>query len=79
MKKNEIIRQHLADTAQERRSKNCFRYGAVEVRIDHDSPWQGIEFPETISISIYDPVADRDIVLTANIDALVIVNNALFG
>lgn len=75
--KNEMIRQHLAATTTERRSKNCFRYGAVEVKIDHDSPWNGQEFTEMIKVSIYNPTTDVDVVIFAKIAEVQIIENAL--
>ena len=77
--KNAIIREHLAAVAQERVSKNCFRFGAVEIKIDHDSPNKGVEFPEIFKVSIYNPETDTDIILSVNVDDITILNNALCG
>lgn len=79
MGKNAIIRKHLAATAQERRSKNCFRYGAVEIKIDHDSPWKDQEFTETIRVSIYNPDTDTDVIIITKIEDATVVDNALCG
>lgn len=77
MNKNATIREHLASTSEIRRSKNCFRYGAVEIKIGHDSPIDGFEFDETIKVSIYDPQSDVDVIIVAKIKDVVIVDNAL--
>lgn len=50
---NSRIREHLAATCEDRRHLNCFRFGQVEVKIDHDSPMQGVEFTEYIRVSVY--------------------------
>jgi len=79
MKKNAIIREHLAATAQERRSKNKFRFGAIEVTIDHDSPHRGIEFQEGIKVSIYNPDTDIDVIIWAKIESVDILTSAVGG
>lgn len=75
--KNAIIREHLAATTKERRSKNCFRFGAVEIKIDHDSPFNGQEFIEIIKVSIYNPDTDVDVVFYSKIQDVQIIENAL--
>lgn len=52
--KNARIREHLSATSEDRRHKNCFRFGAVEIKIDHDSPVQGVEFTEYVRLSVWD-------------------------
>lgn len=75
--KNAQIRKHLAQTATERRSHNRFSFGAVEIKIDHDSPKEGVGFTETITVSVYDPNSNTDVVFTANIADVQIIENAL--
>ena len=67
MTKNQRIRQHLSETAQERITKNCFRYGNIEIKIDHDSPQKGVEFPEVITVSIYNPKTGDEAVFCVKI------------
>ena len=75
--KNKIIREHLKKTCTQRVSKNCFQYGTIQVKIDHDSPQNGVQFTEIIKVSIYDPETDTDIIITAPCPDVLILNNAL--
>lgn len=75
MAKNAAIRGFLEATAQEIRSKNRFRFGAVEIKIDHDSPVKGVEFTNTISVSVYDRETDSEIVWTANVEDVSILTH----
>lgn len=62
---NTRIREHLAATCEERRHENCFRFGAVEVKIDHDSPIKGVVFTEYIRVSVYDRQTGLEMVFAA--------------
>lgn len=53
--KNAQIREHLAETSKERRSKNRFRFGLVEIYISEERPIKWVEAPEYIRVSIYNP------------------------
>jgi len=63
--KNARIREHLAATCEDHRSKNCFRFGAVEIKIDHDSPLKGVEFREYIRVSVYDRETGVEMIFAA--------------
>ena len=63
--KNTRIREHLAATCEERRHKNCFRFGQVEIKIDHDSPLKGVEFREYIRVSVYDRETGVEMIFAA--------------
>lgn len=65
--KNTRIREHLAATCEERRHLNGFRFGAgaVEIKIDHDSPVQGVEFTEYIRVSVYNRETGLEMVFAA--------------
>ena len=63
--KNTRIREHLAETCEERRHLNCFRFGAVEIKIDHDSPLKGVEFPEYIRVSVWNKETGLGMVFVA--------------
>ena len=76
--KKKSILQVLAATAQEQISKNRFQYSAVAIKIDPDSPVKGIEFEEHIQVSIYDSNADREVVFSAKIENITVIENALF-
>lgn len=75
-KKKSIIHV-LAATAQDRRSLRGFRYGAVEIKIDPDSPVKGVEFDEHIQVSIYDHKTDRYVVFSVKIENVTVIENAL--
>ena len=75
--KNAAIRELLESTAQEVRSKNCFRFGAVEIKIDHDSPIKGVSFTETITVSVYDRETDMEIVWTSNVEDVIILTDTV--
>lgn len=62
---NSRIREHLAATCGERRHENCFRFGAVEIKIDHDSPIKGVDFDEFVRVSVYDREAGLEMVFAA--------------
>ena len=62
---NARIREHLAATCEDRRHKNCFRFGAVEIKIDHDSPIKGVEFCEYVRVSVYDRETGIEMVFAA--------------
>lgn len=63
--KNARIREYLANTCEDRRHKNCFRFGAVEINIDHDSPIKGVEFTEYIRVSVWNKETGLDMVFVA--------------
>lgn len=63
--KNARIREHMAATCEERRHINCFRFGAVEIKVDHDSPLKGVEFREYIRVSVYDRETGLEMVFAA--------------
>lgn len=63
--KNTRIREHLAATCEERRHKNCFRFGQVEIKIDHDSPLKGVEFTEYIRVSVYNRETGLEMIFVA--------------
>lgn len=63
--KNSRIREHLAATCEERRHKNCFRFGQLEVKIDHDSPIKGVEFTEYIRVSVFDRETGLEMIFAA--------------
>ena len=63
--KNTRIREHLAATCEERRHKNCFRFGQLEVKIDHDSPIKGVEFTEYIRVSVFDRETGLEMIFAA--------------
>lgn len=77
MSKNDLLRQHLAKTCGERRSKNCFRFGAIEIKLGPNSPVSGVEYVEQVKISIYDPSTDVDVVLYCSVDVASVIENAL--
>lgn len=62
---NSRIREHLAATCVERRHKNCFRFGSVEIKIDHDSPIKGVEFQEYIRVSVYNRETGLEMIFSA--------------
>lgn len=66
-RKNARIREHLAATCEERRHLNGFRFGAgaVEIKIDHDSPVQGVEFTEYIRVSVFDRDTGLELIFAA--------------
>lgn len=63
--KNTRIREHLADVCEDQRHLNCFRFGAVEIKIDHDSPQRGVEFAEYIRVSVYNRETGLEMVFIA--------------
>lgn len=63
--KNARIREHLAATCEDRRHKNYFRFGAVEIKIDHDSPVKGVEFAEYVLVSVYDLETGLEMIFVA--------------
>lgn len=70
MSKNSRIREHLAATCEDRRHKNCFRFGAVEIKIDHDSPIKGVEFTEYIRVSVYNRETGLEMIFAAPISEI---------
>lgn len=76
-KKNSRIREHLAATAEDVRSKNRFRYGVVEIDIDHDSPVHGVEFTEYVRVSVYNPDTDTDMVFCVPVSDVEFIENAM--
>lgn len=77
MSKNARIREHLAATCADRRSKNRFMYGHVEIIIDHDSPVKGVDFVEYIRVSVYNPKSDKDMVFCVPVSEVEFIENAL--
>lgn len=63
--KNARIREHLAETCEDRRHKNCFRFGDVEIKIDHDSPIKGVAFTEYIRVSVFDRETGLEMIFAA--------------
>lgn len=63
--KNARVREHLAATCEERRHENCFRFGAVEIKIDHDSPIKDVEFTEYIQVSVHDRETGFEMIFAA--------------
>ena len=71
----EEIRAHLAaltDRGFERRSKDRFRIGPVEIRVTDEPNDAAI-----ITVSVYDPYADRDLVFTLDLSGAEMIENAL--
>jgi len=62
---NSRIREHLAATCDDHRSKNRFRFGEVEFKIDPDSPIKGVEFAEYIQVSVYDRETGMEMVFVS--------------
>lgn len=74
---NTRIREHLAATCEDRRHKNCFRFGAVEIKIDHDSPVNGVEFDEFVRVSVYDMEIDTEMFFVVPVDSVEFIENAV--
>ncbi len=75
--KNAQIREHLAATSKERRSKNRFRFGSVEITIDHDSPIKGVDVTEYIRVSICNPATDVDVIFVAKVEDVALIKRAM--
>lgn len=75
--KNTRIREHLAATCEDHRSKNCFRFGLVEFNIDHDSPVKGVEFTEHVRVSVYDREIDTEMFFVVPVDSVEFIENAM--
>lgn len=73
--RTEEIRAHLAaltDRGFERRSKNRFRIGPVEIRVTDEQNDAAI-----ITVSVYDSAADRDLVFTLDLSGAEMIENAM--
>ena len=75
--KNARIREHMAATCEERRHINCFRFGAVEIKIDHDSPLHGVEFTEYVRVSVHDRITGLEMVFAAPVSEVEFMDPAL--
>jgi hypothetical protein len=75
-KKNARIRKFLADTADIARSLNRYRFGkSAEISVDFDSPVQGVEVPEYVTVDVYDCLTDRGMVFSVPVDQVEFYND----
>lgn len=74
---NAKIRNFLQETAPKQIHKNLFSWGSLRIRMDHDSPIQGVEFKERLYVSVYDPGTDTMLQFSVPVDAVQIEENAL--
>lgn len=74
---NALIRQHLLITCTEQRTKNLFRFGDAEIKIDHDSPIKGVEFQEKVIVSIWDAVTNTEMRFFVPVEQVEFIENAL--
>lgn len=52
--KNKVVREFLTETCQNQIHNNLFEFGNLQVQLDPDSPWRGVNFTERLYISVYD-------------------------
>ena len=74
---NARIRQHLVVTCTEQRTKNRFRFGEVEIIIDHDSPIKGVHFRENVIVSIWDAVSNTEMRFSVPVSEVEFIDDAL--
>ena len=76
-KQNARIRQHLSASCQEVRTKNRFRFGNCEIKIDHNSPVNAVEYPEFVTVSIWNPETGVDMRFFVPVENVEFIENAL--
>lgn len=77
-RKNMVIRHFLSETCQEQRHNNCFAWGSLRIQLDPDSPIDGVEFPERVYVSIYDPHTDTMMQFSVPVESVEFEENALW-
>lgn len=71
MSKNERIREHLIATALNRRSKNCFWFKNVEIKIDIGG------YRDHVRVSVYNPNTDTDMIFYVPVSEVEFIEDAL--
>ncbi len=74
---NERIREHLKGASDFQWTKNRFRFGFCEIKIDHDSPIHGVEYPEFVTVSVWNPESGVDMRFSVPVESVVFIESAL--